>query len=115
VYVKAEIYLDGGAPASSTPAMVGNAGTIDIGPYDVPNIAIDAWGVYTNNPPCGVVRGFGSVQAAYVAELPCNVQGVIKAMEPCGRFGSDGGRSGRLRRIQVIRSVRRSRVKRLVV
>ena len=56
--------------------MVGNAGTIGIGPYDVPNIAIDAWGVYTNDPPCGVVRGFGSVQAAYVAELPCNVQGV---------------------------------------
>jgi Molybdopterin cofactor-binding domain len=70
VYVKAEIYHDGGAYASRTPAMVGNAGTIGIGPYDVPNIAIDTWGIYTNNPPCGVVRGFGSVQAAFVAELP---------------------------------------------
>jgi Molybdopterin cofactor-binding domain len=66
VYVKAEIYHDGGAYASRTPAMVGNAGTIGIGPYDVPNIAIDTWGIYTNNPPCGVVRGFGSVQDAYV-------------------------------------------------
>ena len=33
VYVKAEIYLDGGAYASSTPAVVGNAGTMGIGPY----------------------------------------------------------------------------------
>jgi hypothetical protein len=33
-------------------------------------------GVYTNNPPCGVVRGLGSVQAAYVAELPGMVEGV---------------------------------------
>jgi xanthine dehydrogenase D subunit len=68
VYVKAEIYLDGGAYASSTPAVVGNAGTMGIGPYDVPNVAVDAWGVYTNNPPCGAMRGFGSVQAAFAHE-----------------------------------------------
>ena len=64
-YVKAEIYLDGGAYASSTPAVVGNAGTMGIGPYDVDNVAVDAWGVYTNNPPCGAMRGFGAVQAAF--------------------------------------------------
>jgi xanthine dehydrogenase D subunit len=68
VYVKAEIYLDGGAYASSTPAVVGNAGTMGVGPYEVPNISVDAWGVYTNNPPCGAMRGFGSVQAAYAHE-----------------------------------------------
>ena len=34
VYVRAEIYLDGGAYTSSTPAVVGNAGTMGIGPYD---------------------------------------------------------------------------------
>src|SRR3954471_3929814 len=68
VYVKAEIYLDGGAYASSTPAVVGNAGTMGVGPYEVPNIAVDAWGVYTNNPPCGAMRGFGSVQAAFAHE-----------------------------------------------
>jgi xanthine dehydrogenase D subunit len=68
VYVKAEIYLDGGAYASSTPAVVGNAGTMGVGPYEVPNISVDAWGVYTNNPPCGAMRGFGSVQVAYAHE-----------------------------------------------
>jgi xanthine dehydrogenase D subunit len=68
VYVKAEIYLDGGAYASSTPAVVGNAGTMGIGPYVVPNVHVDAYGAYTNNPPCGAMRGFGSVQAAFAYE-----------------------------------------------
>jgi len=65
VYVRATIHLDGGAYASSTSAVVGNAGTMGAGPYVVPNVHIDAYGVYTNNPPCGAMRGFGSVQAAF--------------------------------------------------
>ena len=35
VFVNCDIYLDGGAYASSTPAVVGNAGTMGIGPYVV--------------------------------------------------------------------------------
>ena len=65
IYVRAEIYLDGGAYTSTTPAVVGNAGTMGIGPYVVPNVHVDCYGVYTNNPPCGAMRGFGSVQAAF--------------------------------------------------
>ena len=65
VYVKAEIILDGGAYASSTPAVVANAATLGAGPYVVPNVSIDCYGVYTNNPPCGAMRGFGAVQAAF--------------------------------------------------
>jgi CO/xanthine dehydrogenase Mo-binding subunit len=75
VYVKAEIYLDGGAYASSTPAVVGNAGTMGIGPYVVPNVQIDAYGAYTNNPPCGAMRGFGSVQAAFAHEAQMDKAG----------------------------------------
>lgn len=68
VSVRAEIYLDGGAYASSTEAVVGNAATLGIGPYAVDNVAVDCWGVYTNNPPCGAMRGFGAVQAAFAYE-----------------------------------------------
>ncbi|MGH3406394.1 MAG: xanthine dehydrogenase subunit D [Streptosporangiaceae bacterium] len=68
VYVRCDIYLDGGAYASSTPAVVGNAGTMGIGPYVVPNVRADTYGVYTNNPPCGAMRGFGSVQTAFAYE-----------------------------------------------
>jgi CO/xanthine dehydrogenase Mo-binding subunit len=68
VYVKADILLDGGAYCSSSPAVVGNAASLGAGPYEVPNVRVDATGVYTNNPPCGAMRGFGAVQACYAYE-----------------------------------------------
>ncbi|MBC6446132.1 xanthine dehydrogenase subunit D [Actinokineospora xionganensis] len=68
VYVKARMFLDGGAYASSTGAVVANAATLGVGPYEVPNVSIDCWGTYTNNPPCGAMRGFGAVQAAFAYE-----------------------------------------------
>jgi CO/xanthine dehydrogenase Mo-binding subunit len=82
VYVKASIYLDGGAYASSTPAVVGNAGTMGAGPYVVPNVHIDAYGVYTNNPPCGAMRGFGSVQAAFGYEAQMDKVAAALGMDP---------------------------------
>jgi xanthine dehydrogenase D subunit len=68
VYAKADTILDGGAYASSTAAVVGNAGTLGLGPYRFPNVAVDVYGVYTNNPPCGAMRGFGCVQTAFAYE-----------------------------------------------
>ena len=65
VYVKAEILLDGGAYASTSAAVCANAATLGVGPYDVPNVAMDAYAVFTNNPPCGAMRGFGVVQACF--------------------------------------------------
>jgi xanthine dehydrogenase D subunit len=79
VYVKAEIILDGGAYCSSTPAVVGNAASLGAGPYDVPNVHIDAYGVYTNNPPCGAMRGFGAVQACFAYESQMD-----RLAEACG-------------------------------
>jgi xanthine dehydrogenase D subunit len=82
VYVRAEIYLDGGAYTSSTPAVVGNAGTMGIGPYVVPNVHIDTYGVYTNNPPCGAMRGFGSVQTAFAYEAQMDKLAARLGMDP---------------------------------
>ncbi|MGH3122504.1 MAG: xanthine dehydrogenase family protein molybdopterin-binding subunit, partial [Streptosporangiaceae bacterium] len=82
VYVKALIYLDGGAYASSTPAVVGNAGTMGIGPYVVPNVQVDAYGAYTNNPPCGAMRGFGSVQAAFAHEAQMDKLAAALGLDP---------------------------------
>ncbi|TNC22491.1 molybdopterin cofactor-binding domain-containing protein [Amycolatopsis alkalitolerans] len=79
VYVKARMYLDGGAYASSTPAVVANAATLGVGPYDVPNVSIDCWGAYTNNPPCGAMRGFGAVQAGFAYESQMD-----RLAEACG-------------------------------
>nr|WP_306857440.1 molybdopterin cofactor-binding domain-containing protein [Streptosporangium brasiliense] len=79
LYVKAEILLDGGAYCSSSPAVVGNAASLGVGPYEVDNVWIDAYGVYTNNPPCGAMRGFGAVQACYAYESQMD-----RLAEACG-------------------------------
>src|ERR1700740_2616948 len=68
VYVRARIVLDGGAYASSSTAVCTNAACFAAGPYEVPNAAIDAYVVYTDNPPCGAMRGFGAVQTCFAHE-----------------------------------------------
>jgi xanthine dehydrogenase D subunit len=68
VYVKARILLDGGAYASSSTAVAANAACFACGPYEVPNAQIDSYALYTNNPPCGAMRGFGAVQVCFAYE-----------------------------------------------
>ena len=68
VYVKARLVFDGGAYASSSNAVCLNAATFACGPYDVPNALIESHMLYTNNPPCGAMRGFGAVQACFAHE-----------------------------------------------
>ncbi|WP_433324634.1 xanthine dehydrogenase subunit D [Spirillospora sp. CA-294931] len=68
LYADVEIVLDGGAYTSATLNVTGNAASLGVGPYEIPNIRIDAYGVYTNNPPCGAMRGFGAVQACFAYE-----------------------------------------------
>ena len=68
VKVEAEIILDGGAYASTTAAVLANASFFATGPYKVPNAAVDGWGMRTNNPPCGAMRGFGVVQVCFAHE-----------------------------------------------
>ena len=68
VNVRMRILLDGGAYASSSTAVASNAASFAVGPYAVENALIDGTVVYTNNPPCGAMRGFGAVQTCFAAE-----------------------------------------------
>ena len=68
VSVRMKILLDGGAYASSSTAVVSNACSFAIGPYAVDNALLEGTCVYTNNPPCGAMRGFGAVQTCFAAE-----------------------------------------------
>jgi CO/xanthine dehydrogenase Mo-binding subunit len=68
VNVRMRILLDGGAYASSSSAVASNAASFACGPYRVPNALIESTAVYTNNPPCGAMRGFGAVQSCFAAE-----------------------------------------------
>ena len=38
------------------------------GPYRVPAVDVEAVAAYTNNPPCGAMRGFGANQASFAIE-----------------------------------------------
>jgi CO/xanthine dehydrogenase Mo-binding subunit len=82
VYVKARILLDGGAYASTSMAVCANAATLGVGPYAVPNVAVDAYAVYTNNPPCGAMRGFGAVQACFGYESQMDKLAAALGLDP---------------------------------
>jgi xanthine dehydrogenase D subunit len=68
VFSRVRLVLDGGAYASQSPRVIGNASFFAAGAYDVPNVQIDGYATYTNNPPCGAMRGFGLVQSCYAIE-----------------------------------------------
>jgi xanthine dehydrogenase D subunit len=68
VMVDARLLFDGGAYTSSSPAVLGNAATFAAGPYEVPNVKIEGTLVFTHNPPCGAMRGFGAPQVCFAHE-----------------------------------------------
>ncbi|WP_063629957.1 molybdopterin cofactor-binding domain-containing protein [Nocardia sp. BMG51109] len=68
LYVAAQVVLDGGAYASCSPEVAFNAAVFGAGPYQVPAVELDAYAVYTHNPVCGAMRGFGAVQVAFAYE-----------------------------------------------
>ncbi|CAL9396371.1 molybdopterin cofactor-binding domain-containing protein [Streptomyces sp. Tu 3180] len=81
-HVKCRIVLDGGAYASASPAVVGNASSLGIGPYVVDDVDIEAVALYTNNPPCGAMRGFGAVQACFAYEAQMDKLAKRLGMDP---------------------------------
>jgi xanthine dehydrogenase D subunit len=82
VYVRCRIVLDGGAYASSSTAVCANAACFACGPYDLPNARVDSYVVYTNNPPCGAMRGFGAVQVAFAHEAQMDKLAAALGMDP---------------------------------
>src|SRR5436190_1255683 len=56
------------ASAARSAAVTANASSFACGPYAVENALIECTCVYTNNPPCGAMRGFGAVQSCFAHE-----------------------------------------------
>ncbi len=67
-----EIIADCGAYASSSEAVLSSAAILSIGPYQIPNVKIEAAAVYTNHIPNGAFRGFGSPQVTFASESQIN-------------------------------------------
>jgi selenium-dependent xanthine dehydrogenase len=66
--VKARMIGDSGAYASVGAKVLERAAGHGCGPYRVPNVDVEAIAAYTNNPPCGAMRGFGANQAHFAIE-----------------------------------------------
>ncbi|QVK19539.1 molybdopterin-dependent oxidoreductase [Mycoplasmatota bacterium] len=69
--LKVRIYGDTGAYASWGMNVLRKAAVHASGPYVIPNVDIEALAVYTNNPYCGAMRGFGATQVplAYESQM----------------------------------------------
>src|SRR5690606_3811986 len=67
-----ELIGDGGAYMYTSNKVLGNATITSSGPYVIPNIKTDVYGVYTNNIPGAAFRGFGAPQALFMAEMQMN-------------------------------------------
>lgn len=66
--VKADMIGDTGAYASVGMKVLERAAGHACGPYKVPALDITAVAAYTNNPPCGAMRGFGVNQTSFAIE-----------------------------------------------
>ena len=73
---------DAGPYAYTSPKVLGNATVMCVGPYVIPNVAVDARAVLTNNLPTGAFRGFGAPQALFAAETQMNKLAVQLGMDP---------------------------------
>lgn len=76
------IHADGGAYVYTSPKVLGNATLLATGPYEVDNLATDAYCVYTNNIPGGAFRGFGGPQATFMAESQMDRLAEALGMDP---------------------------------
>lgn len=63
-----EAVMSGGAYAGYGIVTILYAGALLHGLYDIPNIKYDGYRVYTNHPPCGAMRGHGTVDVRHSFE-----------------------------------------------
>lgn len=77
-----ELIGDGGAYMYTSNKVLGNAAITSTGPYFIPNVKADVYGVYTNNIPGAAFRGFGAPQALFMAEGQVNKLAEKLGMDP---------------------------------
>ncbi len=77
-----EIIGDGGAYMYTSNKVLGNSAITSTGPYFIPNVKTDVFGVYTNNLPGAAFRGFGAPQALFMAEGQMNKLAEKLGMDP---------------------------------
>jgi CO/xanthine dehydrogenase Mo-binding subunit len=74
-----EVWWNGGAFADIGPRVTQKSGFTAPGPYDIDNVAIDSYALYTNLPPAGALRGFGIPQLVWAYE--CHTDMMARALK----------------------------------
>ncbi len=72
VAAEVEVIADAGPYQYTSPKVLGNAALGCTGPYEIPNVSVDAYAVATHNVPSGAFRGFGGPQGHFAAETQMN-------------------------------------------
>jgi CO/xanthine dehydrogenase Mo-binding subunit len=79
---KCEVFWNGGAYADIGPRVTQKAGLTASGPYDIDNVAIDSYALYTNVTPSGSLRGFGLPQIAWAYESHMDMMARALRLDP---------------------------------
>ncbi|WP_353094536.1 molybdopterin cofactor-binding domain-containing protein [Tissierella praeacuta] len=81
-YMETEIIGDSGAHCSWAINVLRKAGVHATGPYVIPNVKVDTYAVYTNNPFTGAMRGFGATQVPIAHEQQMDMLAEKLGMDP---------------------------------
>jgi len=76
------VVADAGAYAYTSTMVLGHAALTCTGVYDIPNVRVDAYAVYTNNVPGAAFRGFGSPQGIFAAEVQIDKLAEALGLDP---------------------------------
>jgi CO/xanthine dehydrogenase Mo-binding subunit len=79
---KCEVYWNGGAYADIGPRVTQKSGFTASGPYDIDNVWIDSYALYTNLPPAGALRGFGIPQLVWAYESHTDMIASALGLDP---------------------------------
>jgi len=82
VAAKIKILADAGAYTGFSPSVISRSAVHAAGPYEVHNVSVDAFMVYTNNPNTGAMRGFGVPQTAFAYEAQMDILAAELGMNP---------------------------------
>ena len=77
-----EVWWNGGAAADIGPRVTQKSGFTAPGPYDIENVRIDSYAVYTNLPPAGAFRGFGIPQLVWAYESQSDIIARTLGIDP---------------------------------
>ena len=82
VAAQMDVISDAGGYMYTSNKVLGNALVACLGPYDIPNVHVDARTVLTNNCPSGAFRGFGGPQGHFAAEMQMTKLAAALGMDP---------------------------------